>query len=118
MELFQKVGAGHQRNAGRKLIEQASALNDLYKGIDDTIQNRIIGTIDSGIDSLIDGTKDLGRHCQDIASGVLKQIGSALIRFGLNSALSGLGGNDGAGLRSKLFPKAEGGPVSLIKPSL
>ena len=91
----------------------AAELNSLYQGIGDTIQTGIIDAIDAGIEGLINGTKDLDKALQEIAAGVLKDIGMMLLKTGLNAALSGLGGNDGVGFFSKLFPKREqGGPVS------
>jgi len=92
--------------------EKTEEINSLYKGIGDTIENGIIGAIDAGINSLVDGTKSLDKALQEIASGVLKDIGNQLIRFGVNAALSGLG-NSG-GFLGKLFGggRAEGGSVS------
>jgi tape measure domain-containing protein len=96
----------------KKIREEQATLNNLYRGIGDTIENGIIGAIDAGINSLIDGTKSLDKALQEIASGVLKDIGNQLIRFGVNAALSGLG-NSG-GFLGKLFGggRAEGGSVS------
>ena len=98
----------------RQEVEATKELDDLYQGIGDTIENGIISAIDAGINSLVDGTKSLDKALQEIASGVLKDIGNQLIRFGVNAALSGLGGGDGIGVFSKLFGggRAEGGSVS------
>ena len=83
--VFKGIEAGQQADA--QLTAQAEKLNALYKGIGSTIENGIIGAIDAGIDSLINGTKDLGKSLQDIASGLLKDIGRQLISFGLRGAL-------------------------------
>ena len=94
------------------LKEQRDTLDTLYQGIGNTIENGIISAIDAGIQSLVDGTKSLDKALQEIASGVLKDIGNQLIRFGINAAFSSLG-NSG-GFLGKLFGggRAEGGSVS------
>ena len=96
----------------RQEVEATKELDDLYQGIGNTIENGIISAIDAGIQSLVDGTKSLDKALQEIASGVLKDIGNQLIRFGINAAFDGLG-NSG-GLLGKLFGggRAEGGSVS------
>ena len=103
----------------RQEVEATKELDDLYQGIGNTIENGIISAIDAGINSLVDGTKSLDKALQEIASGVLKDIGNQLIRFGVNAALSGLGG--GGGLLGKLFGggfaeggRPEPGKVSLV----
>ena len=101
------------------LKEQRDTLDTLYQGIGNTIENGIISAIDAGIQSLVDGTKSLDKALQEIASGVLKDIGNQLIRFGINAAFSSLG-NSG-GLLGKLFGggfaeggRPEPGKVSLV----
>jgi tape measure domain-containing protein len=96
----------------RQEVEATKELDDLYQGIGNTIENGIISAIDAGINSLVDGTKSLDEALKKIASGVLKDIGNQLIRFGINAAFSSLG-NSG-GFLGKLFGggRAEGGSVS------
>jgi tape measure domain-containing protein len=67
--------------------EQAERLKNLYRGIVDTIEDGIVGSFMAGIDSLISGTKTLGEALQEIASGVLKDIGQMLLRFAVNLGL-------------------------------
>jgi tape measure domain-containing protein len=64
--------------------EQAERLKNLYRGIVNTIEDGIVGSFMAGIESLISGTKTLGEALQEIASGVLKDIGQMLLRFAVN----------------------------------
>lgn len=88
--------------------QAAAELDSLYKGIGGTIENGIIRAIDVGIDGLIDGTKDLGKALQEIASGVLKDIGKQLISFGVKGLLNSTG----------LPGFAEGGRPEVGKPAI
>jgi TP901 family phage tail tape measure protein len=69
---------------------RAERLKELYKGISSTIEEGIIGSMQAGIDSLIDGTKRLDESLKEIASGVLKEISNVLLRFAINSASKAL----------------------------
>jgi DNA repair exonuclease SbcCD ATPase subunit len=64
--------------------EAAAELNSLYEGIGSTIKSGIIDAIGTGIDALINGTEDLDKALKQIAAGVLKQIATQLIGFGLS----------------------------------
>jgi tape measure domain-containing protein len=66
-------------------------LQDLYASIKGTLAQGVIGGIDAAIEAAMTGAKDLDDQLKQIAAGVLKQIGSALIKFGLNSLLPGFG---------------------------
>jgi hypothetical protein len=66
-------------------------LQDLYANIKGTLAQGVIGGIDAAIEAAMTGAKDLDDQLKQIAAGVLKQIGSALIKFGLNSLLPGFG---------------------------
>lgn len=87
----------------RREKDQAAAeqLKDLYKGINSTIEEGIIGSMQAGIESLIDGTKRLDESLKEILAGVIKDISNQLIRFavttGLNAVLGGIGGGGGGG---------------------
>ena len=61
--------------------------------------------IATGIEGLINGTKDLGESLQEIASGVLRDIGKQLLSFGVKMGLQALTGGG-----SSFF--AEGGYVT------
>jgi len=98
--------------AAKKRNEQAAELDALYKGIGNTIQTGIVDAIATGIEGLITGTKDLGESLQEIASGVLADVGKQLLSFGVKTGLQALTG--GTGFES-LF-RAEGGPVSANRP--
>ena len=69
---------------------RAERLKDLYKGIASTIRDGIVDAMQAGIDSLIDGSKRLDESLKEIASGVLKEISNALLRFAINSASKAL----------------------------
>jgi TP901 family phage tail tape measure protein len=69
---------------------RAERLKELYKGISSTIEEGIIGSMQAGIDSLIDGSKRLDESLKEIASGVLKEISNVLLRFAINSASKAL----------------------------
>ena len=101
------------------LAERYSKIQEqeqLWNSIGSTIEGGILKGINAGIDAMVDGTKDLDKALQEILSGVLKDIGNALIKFGLNSLFSSMGGGGGiGGLFSNLF-RAEGGPVTGGKP--
>ena len=97
--------------AAKKRNEDAAKLDALYKGIGNTIQTGIVDAVGVGIEGLINGTKDLGESLQEIASGVLKDIGKQLLSFGVKLGLQALSGG------SPLFA-AEGayvtGPTSAV----
>ena len=98
--------------AAKKREEDAATLDALYKGIGNTIQTGIVDAIATGIEGLITGTKDLGESLQEIASGVLADLGKQLLSFGVKTGLQALTG--GTGFES-LF-RADGGPVSANRP--
>ena len=87
-QVLKGVQAG--ADADSKLKDDAKELDNLYKGIGDTIQTGIIDAIGTGIEGLIKGTKDLGDALQEIASGILADIGKQLLNFGVKSALGSL----------------------------
>ena len=66
-------------------------LKDLYASIKGTLAEGVIGGIDAAIEAAMTGAKDLDDQLKQIAAGVLKQIGSALIRFGLKSLFPSFG---------------------------
>jgi len=85
-----------------KAKEQTDLLKESLMGAGDIIGNQLRGAIDG----LIDGTADWNSILQD----TLKQLGSFLIKFGLNA----LAGSDGIGILSALGfgTRANGGPIS------
>jgi len=91
-----RAGFKAAKEADEKLQEQANKLDNLYKGIGNTIQTGIVDAIDTGIEGLINGTKDLGESLQEIASGVLKDIGRQLLSFGVKLGLQALTGGGGS----------------------
>lgn len=98
--------------AAKKREEDAATLDALYKGIGNTIQTGIVDAIATGVEGLINGTKDLGESLQEIASGVLADIGKQLLSFGVKTGLQALTGGTGF---EALF-RADGGPVSANTP--
>ena len=102
-------------NAVRKnaLLQEQIAivekLDQVYASIGESITSGIVDSLTAAVE----GTKSLA----DIASQTLRQVSKILLQFGVQSALSGLGGDDGVGFFSKLFPqRALGGNVSANKP--
>ncbi len=75
-------------------------LQDLFAGIKGTLAQGVIGSIDAAIEAAMTGAEDLEDQLKQIAAGVLKQIGSALIRFGLNSIFPGFGFANGGVMTS------------------
>ena len=88
-----------------KAKAQADKMDALYASIGQTISTSIVDSLTAAVD----GTKRLS----DVASDTLKSLANILLKFGLNSLLSGLGGDDGVGVFSKLFGgrRAKGGTV-------
>jgi len=84
------------------LNKEADSFEKALQGAGDIIGNQLRGAIDG----LIDGTADWN----DILQSTLKQLGSFLIKFGLNT----LAGSDGVGILSFLGfgARANGGPVT------
>lgn len=92
-----------KRNLLRDEVKMADDIDNLYKGIGNSIKSGVTDAIMGAID----GTKSLG----EAASGILKNIGSQLIQFGLSSLTGGLGA--GGGLLGSLFGggRSKGGTV-------
>ena len=78
-------------------INQLKDMNEIYKGIGQTIKDGLV----EGINAAIDGTKTLG----EIASNVFRQISNQLISYGINASLGSIPGLE------KIFGRASGGPV-------
>ena len=117
-ELVERMG-GKRREEVEALVRGNEALKErvqlqedldaLFDSIGASIESGIINSITTGLEALTGGVEDLDEALQKIASDTLKQIGQALIRFGLNNI-----GGQGVGigeLIGNLF-KAEGGPVT------
>lgn len=88
-----------------RLKEQANRMNQLYSSIGQTIQSGIVDSLTAAVE----GTKSLA----EVASDTLRSLANILLKFGLQTFLGGLGGNDGVGFFSKLFGgrRASGGTV-------
>jgi TP901 family phage tail tape measure protein len=97
-------------------IDQAERLQALYRGIVDTIEDGIVNALSAGIEGLITGTKNLGDALKEIASGILKDIGQQLLRFGVNlglrAAFPGAFAAEGAYWTGGFKAFAEGGLVT------
>ena len=78
-------------------IDQLKDMNELYKGIGQTIKDGLV----EGINAAIDGTKTLG----EIASNVFRHISNQLISYGIDASLGSIPGLE------KIFGRASGGPV-------
>lgn len=92
-----------QIEAEKKAQEEADKLKSLYQSIGDTISTGV----HDAIMGAVEGTKTLG----EVASGVLRQISSQLMKFALGS----ISGGGILGAIGDLF-RADGGPVSAGKP--
>lgn len=79
------------REERERTEQRAAEIKELYASIKGTIAQGIIGGIEATIEAAMTGAEDLEDQLKQIASGVLKQIGSALLRFGLNSLFPGFG---------------------------
>ena len=88
-----------------KAKAQADKMDALYASIGQTISTSIVDSLTAAVD----GTKRLS----DVASDTLRSLANILLKFGLNSLLGGLAGDDGVGVFSKLFggKMAKGGTV-------
>ena len=90
------------------ITEQATALQQVFDGIAVTISDGLTDAIMGAIE----GTKTLG----EVASSVFRQIGRALLQYGINAGLSGMFPWMAPALG---FGKAAtGGPVGKDKPYL
>ena len=84
-------------------------LDQVYASIGQSITSGIVDALTAAVE----GTKSLA----DVASQTLRNVANILLQLGVQTALSSLGGNDGVGFFSKLFPKrALGGSVSARQP--
>ena len=106
-----------QVKAQRELNAETQRYNQLIQSVGNTIETGIVDAISVGIDALVRGTEDLDRALQDIAAGVLADIGQQLLSAAVSLGLRSLGGSDGVGLFSILGGafgggRADGGPVS------
>lgn len=102
-----------QVKAQRELNAETERYNQLIQSVANTIETGIVDAITVGIDALVRGTEDLDTALKDIAAGVLQDISRQLLSAAVRLGLSSLGGNDGVGVFSRLFPqREEGGPVS------
>jgi TP901 family phage tail tape measure protein len=100
---------------------KAERLKNLYKSIGSTLEEGLIGAIQTGIDGLIDGTQRLDESLKEILSGVLRDIANQLLRFAVTTGLNALGGGGGGaggllgfGMSDQLLPSlfSGAGPVS------
>ena len=96
------------REEREKSEQRAAEIKELYSNIKGTIAEGIIGGIEASIEAAMTGAEDLEEQLKQIAAGVLKQIGSALLRFGLNSLFPGFGFANGGVMTSS-------GPAPLKK---
>jgi tape measure domain-containing protein len=95
---------------------RAERLKDLYKSIGSTLEEGLIGAIQTGIDGLIDGTQRLDESLKEILSGVLRDIANQLLRFAVNTALKSTGlpifADGGVFGGGSITPFANGGVVN------
>ncbi len=94
-----------QLELAKEAQKEAEKLNEIYKGIGDTLSTGV----HDAIMGAVEGTKTLG----EVASGVLKTISNQLMKF----ALGGFGGKDknsGSGILGAVADifRADGGPVN------
>ena len=84
---------------------QGDKMDAVYASVGQTISTSIVDSLTAAVD----GTKRLS----DVASDTLRSLANILLKFGLNSLLGGLAGDDGVGVFSKLFGggRAKGGTV-------
>ena len=92
----------------KQFKEELTETDKLFKSIKDTVATGLA----NAIQGLIDGTKSLSESL----SGVLKQIGSMFLQFGMKSLIGGLFADGAAFENGKVTPFAYGGVVK--KPTL
>jgi TP901 family phage tail tape measure protein len=88
-----------------KAKAQADKMNDIYKGIGDSIQSGVVDALTAAVD----GTKSLA----EVASATLKDIGSMFLKLGVNQLFNSLG--SGGGFLGKLFGSAKGNIIAQNK---
>ena len=95
-----------QDKVNEKLTESQQLFVDITTAVKDGLGNAILG--------LIDGTKSLSQSL----SGILKQLGSMFLQFGVRSLLGGIfpSANGNVFAQNKIVPFAYGGVVN--KPTL
>jgi tape measure domain-containing protein len=100
-----KAAISQAAEIDEQIEAQGEKMKTLYASIGQTISTSIVDSLTAAVD----GTKRLS----DVASDTLRSLASILLKFGLNSLLGGLAGNDGVGVFSKLFGggMAKGGTV-------
>ena len=93
-----------------KVNEKLTDSEKLFENIKDTVTTGLA----NAIEGLIDGTKSLGESL----SGILKQLGSMFLQFGLRGMLGGIfpSANGNVFAQNKIVPFAYGGIVN--KPTL
>jgi tape measure domain-containing protein len=79
--------SAEEKERDRLAQEKAERLKNLYSDIVGTLEDGIVGSLMTGIDALITGTKTLGEALKEIASGILKDIGQTLLRFAVNMGM-------------------------------
>jgi tape measure domain-containing protein len=89
----------------KEIEAQGEKMKDVYKGIGDSIQNGVVDALTAAVD----GTKSLA----EVASATLKDIGSMLIKFGVNQLFNQAGG--AGGILGKLFGSAKGNIIAQNK---
>jgi hypothetical protein len=96
------------REERERTEQRAAEIKELYGNIKSTIADGIIGGIEATIEAAMTGADNLGDTLKGIASGVLKDIGSMLLRFGMKSIFAGFGFANGGVMTSS-------GPAPLKK---
>lgn len=88
-----------------KLQQQAAELQSVYNSIGQVITTGIVDSLTAAVE----GTKSLA----EVASNTLRSLANIMLRFGLQTFLGGLGGDDNRGFFTKLFGggRASGGSV-------
>ena len=104
--------------ATRKLVGQTEELNNLYKGIGDSLTQGLV----DGLVLAIQGTENLGEAFKDLAADILLAIGRALILKAITAGIGGIGGDDGQGIFSALSgtltSRANGGELLPGQPAI
>ena len=107
-----EAGIKAQEEAQKKANEATEKNKQLFESIKDTVATGLA----NAIEGLIDGTKTLGESL----SGILRQIGSMVLQFGMRSLVGGLFPTENAKgnvfAQNKIVPFAYGGVVN--KPTL
>ena len=85
-------GNAELEKQAQKVEELEQSWKQLKNSAVQAVGSAIEDSIITGIESAIQGTEDLGKKLQEIASGLLKDVGRMFLKFGLNAIMPSFSG--------------------------